>query len=635
MIENQVPVAGAMPKAARLWRWLPMVGLVIGLGYLAGLYLISSLFDGTPQKLMLQIDKLAFDGPVEAMDCGLTGSGKPYDSRKVFVTAFGARPDVFEITLPAAPARAILLVSDAPDKVALLPCRNGRATGPLQMAGDTLPFSVRDIKTPQVAFALDHPEPGSSYLLHIVQEAALAMPIVAEERDSYFKAANRRLLLHAALCTAVAFMILYNLTLSLLSRMPAFLFNGLSTAGVLVLNIYLTGLGAAYFWPNHPAFSNMVLLIGLSMPVMFSPFFIYRFIAPPDVPLLQAMPWLLFWPGAALTALLSTVFVPYYVATLPLILMMTAVVLVSAWHLVRSSLAGNPRAGVMLVALLGAVVPGAMLGIGKEFLGWNFGAITPHLNEMLLLLEAMLFTLALAYQIRLSRWREMAALEEINIRLERAKTEMLETIDNNRTRLASDLHDSAGQMLGLISSRLKRAALDEDMTSQQRNELRDTAGLAGDTLAEIRRISHDLHPATLTHLGLTQALRGLCKQVTQASGVRLDSHLEFAENRLNKRQSLQVYRIIQELMANMVKHSGARDAALHLVSDGARFHLHFSDNGQAGASVSGPGLGQAILEQRAAALKARLSRKTGELGTVVTLTFVTDPKQGPTREEPT
>jgi len=624
MTQPQPDIIRPAEDAVNVPRWLPLVGIFIGLAFLGFITLAGNVVGLVPEPLSSEVRTLAFEGAAEDVTCALAKDAgvATYPS---FAASSGSRPDLVSIRLSDPSKAAVLSIGNVPDLAILLTCRDGVELGERQRLGDTIRFSERRIATSVPAFALDDPQIGDTYLLYLYQPTAVSFQIKAFAPEDFEQMTDQQLLLHVALSSAAGFMIVYNLALSVMARMPTFLFNALTVCSMLLLNIYMSGLGAAYLWPESPHLSNKMLVLSMAGPALFAPFYVYRFIVPPDQPILRARPTLLGWPVAALLVIASIFFVPYYIALTMLMALWIALATVAVWHLFRASQAGNAGATIMLLAALGAVVPGMMIGAAKDFGGVEFGTMVPHLAELTILLEAVLFTLALAYQLRLSRWRELDALRGLNRQAEQAISDLLATIDSDRTRLASDLHDSTGQMLGLISSRLKRSAQKDDLPEKSRADIAETAGMIGDTLDEIRRMAHDLHPATLTHLGLEKAIEGLCRHMSMPGGVRFECDLEIDAGLLSSRQQLQIYRIVQELMTNTVRHAQASDARLSLRVRRDATNMRYSDNGQMAPKQSGRGIGWTILQQRVASLNGTLQRRSGELGTTIEMAFKPTP----------
>ena len=619
---NDTPSSRARPSLEHFPRWLPLAGILVGVFYLTVLSFAGALLGPTAPDVPFEMRPVSFTGTAQEMRCAQTGQTGDLSGKTTFVSAYGATPDVYAIDVPEGGEDLVLVMRSIPDAAGFLACRSLQASGPLTLAGDVYAAATRPLRSTWIAFPLNTPASDGTYLLHVVQKAALAMPLSVQSRADFLAESERRLKVHIGFISVISFMVFYNVILAGLARMPAFIFNALTVASMLLHSINITGVGANFLWPHSPVFSVLLVPVAVAGPTLFGPFYLYRFIVPPEEKLLQSNPWLLVWPAVSVLLLVVSFTTQYHYGTFGLIVWWIVFAFVAVIHLIRSARAGNARAAVLLVAALGAVVPAMMAGVAKEFLGHDFGAFAPHLTELALLFEALLFTLALAYQIRLSRWREMEALTELNRHAVTAKRELLDMIDRDRTRLAGDLHDSAGQMLGLISSRLKKAAQGHDHSAGHMAELRETAQLASETLSEIRRLSHDLHPATLTHLGLNRAISALCQAASDAGPVRVDSQLSFDENRLSDAQNLQIYRIFQELIANTTRHSGASDAMVSIHSSGPAFTLQFSDNGQAPDLVTtGHGLGRTILRERVERLEGQISSNTGPMGTTVRITF--------------
>jgi signal transduction histidine kinase len=102
---------------------------------------------------------------------------------------------------------------------------------------------------------------------------------------------------------------------------------------------------------------------------------------------------------------------------------------------------------------------------------------------------------------------------------------------------------------------------------------------AGDIAGDVHRLSYELHPSKLEVLGLVSALRSACADMTNQYGVRV----EFCHRRITTQipsdVALCFFRIVQEALRNVVKHSGAREATVRLAASPDRLHLHVSDRG--------------------------------------------------------
>jgi two-component system, NarL family, sensor histidine kinase UhpB len=157
-----------------------------------------------------------------------------------------------------------------------------------------------------------------------------------------------------------------------------------------------------------------------------------------------------------------------------------------------------------------------------------------------------------------------------------------------RLRVAQELHDEVGQsltgvLLGLGGA-LKR------VPPELRSDLAQAQATARAALEDVRRIAHQLRPEALDDLGLPSALRAMARRVAQQSGLAVDEHVEERLPPLSEEQELVVYRVGQEALTNVVRHSGARHAELALGVRDGRLVLEVSDDGRGippGASRGG------------------------------------------------
>jgi signal transduction histidine kinase len=175
---------------------------------------------------------------------------------------------------------------------------------------------------------------------------------------------------------------------------------------------------------------------------------------------------------------------------------------------------------------------------------------------------------------------------------------VFETQENERKRLAEDLHDSVGQVLSAIKLNLHR--LDKSCVNETTKPLlADTRKLADECIAEIRNIIHNVLPPVLTDYGLTEALEGLCIKIQETTGVKVDLKKELVNIRLKPEIELAFYRIAQELFGNAIKHSGANSINLTLTSESGWLIMEFKDNGK-GFNINNikHGLGLKNMESR-------------------------------------
>jgi signal transduction histidine kinase len=155
---------------------------------------------------------------------------------------------------------------------------------------------------------------------------------------------------------------------------------------------------------------------------------------------------------------------------------------------------------------------------------------------------------------------------------------VFETQENERKRLAEDLHDSVGQVLSAIKLNLHRLEKSSDETT--RPLIADTRKLADESISEIRNIILNVLPPVLTDYGLLEALEGLCIKIEQTTNVKVELKKKLEGVRFKPEIELAFYRIAQELFSNAIKHSGATVIHLTLTNEPGFLIMEFKDNGK-------------------------------------------------------
>jgi two-component system sensor histidine kinase UhpB len=190
--------------------------------------------------------------------------------------------------------------------------------------------------------------------------------------------------------------------------------------------------------------------------------------------------------------------------------------------------------------------------------------------------------------------RERAQMEELHERLDgerrAAGFAVIRAQENERQRLARDLHDEVNQALTAILLRLEASI--QEAPSELRDELRDTKALAAQAMEELLRLARRLRPAVLDDHGLMPALHTQVRDFSEQTGIRATFHHRGPPSRLSAEQQLAIYRVTQEGLSNVAQHATARQVRVELSFVG-RTVLRISDDGRGfvGARDGGNGLG--------------------------------------------
>lgn len=192
------------------------------------------------------------------------------------------------------------------------------------------------------------------------------------------------------------------------------------------------------------------------------------------------------------------------------------------------------------------------------------------------------------------------ALRAERERLRALSAQLAQAQEAERTRIARELHDEAGQALTTVRLQLDfiSSVLPPDLPPHVRQQVDEAYALVGRTLEEIRRISLDLRPSLLDDLGLTPALRWQCRQLNRRAGLKVCLESTGDERRLGPDVETAVYRVIQEALTNIVRHAQATEATISLDYQRERLRLVVTDNGGGFPDVAAQGMGLGLLGMR-------------------------------------
>ena len=154
------------------------------------------------------------------------------------------------------------------------------------------------------------------------------------------------------------------------------------------------------------------------------------------------------------------------------------------------------------------------------------------------------------------------------------------TQDMERKRIAQDIHDSLGSVLS--AAKLKLSSLEESkmiLSAGQLENYQDSLALLDEASTELRNISHNIMPATLSKLGLEAALQNLIGKIAVHSNIQINFTTHGLENRIEENTEMSIYRIVLELINNIVKHAAAKKVTLQLIKYPTYINLVIEDNG--------------------------------------------------------
>ena len=169
---------------------------------------------------------------------------------------------------------------------------------------------------------------------------------------------------------------------------------------------------------------------------------------------------------------------------------------------------------------------------------------------------------------------DQKAAEEVALEL---SGKLIGAHEDERSRLARELHDDLSQQIAYLAIRLETIAGDEAIKGQ----IRELTPAVKKLATTVHRISHELHPAKLQQLGLEISIHSFCEETKLASGLDVEFSSENVPTDIPDNIALCLYRIVQESLQNTIRHSGATYAEIELSTDGDhRLALTVTDNGK-------------------------------------------------------
>ncbi len=183
----------------------------------------------------------------------------------------------------------------------------------------------------------------------------------------------------------------------------------------------------------------------------------------------------------------------------------------------------------------------------------------------------------------------------------------IEGQEQERLRIAKDLHDDVGTMLTTARTYFEQYVRNDD------NESRDKLSskmdeLLGSTIQSVREISHDLRPVILEKLGFVEAISALVETLNETKEIEWEL-LQEGDIRFSAMQSTNVYRILQELIANTMKHAQASRVTIQLIPQSDSVHVIYTDDGigiQLDETITKKGIGMKNIESRLSVLPGEI-----------------------------
>jgi signal transduction histidine kinase len=215
-------------------------------------------------------------------------------------------------------------------------------------------------------------------------------------------------------------------------------------------------------------------------------------------------------------------------------------------------------------------------------------------------------------------------LASANADLQHLSANLLSAQDGERRRIARELHDGIGQYLAAIKMSFDVAISEDPGLDGKRGPLQDCRQLLERCTREVRTMSHLLHPPLLEEMGLASAVPWYVEGFTERSALRVDVDMPSEFSRLSQPVEMVLFRVVQESLTNVHRHSGSKSATIRLLVQSDNVELTIQDQGKGLVGLVEPaktGVGIAGMRERVRELGGTFEIDFAAQGTRVTVTL--------------
>jgi signal transduction histidine kinase len=243
----------------------------------------------------------------------------------------------------------------------------------------------------------------------------------------------------------------------------------------------------------------------------------------------------------------------------------------------------------------------------------NIQRIALGISALAVTIIALLLARSLRNRRRLAEQEQKLHAQRVDELLKQSEIDalnaMMEGQEKERDRVARDLHDRLGSMLSAIKHQIDGLDADiQGLQTEQRGNYSKVNRMLDEAVGEVRRISHDMVSVTLARFGLEKALEDLCDSVRLNGKLAVELALFGLEQRMERGLEITVYRMVQELVSNVLKHSSARELSISVTRGPGRISVIVADDGRGfDTAAAADGIGLSNVRARAAAMGAQVT----------------------------
>lgn len=474
------------------------------------------------------------------------------------------------------------------------------------VSGDTIPFFQKAYSSRLHVFKL--PDDARTFYLRATSEGILNLDWNITSEQAFLATERGQAIGYSILLGILVTMILFNLGIFMAIGDRTYVYYVLYHISAAILIFSLAGYTSQFIWPNTSNSTNSSIPMALSAMCLFGLLFMRSFL---DLPrLLPGYARLLSRSALVVTALAVPGLLLPYSQGAKFIYLGCLIVLVVMTITVVAARANNIVTARYLAITFGfAVLPGSLGAFGYAYGLLPDNIFSSHMLEITTVSETLLLSLFMAYRIKVSETEKIQAQQK-NIALQRSFNErMLAKQEEERGRIARELHDSVGPNLSALRIHLQSSeAADNTGSVTPMLSNSQSLELLKATIDEVRQLSHNLHPKQLDDLSLGNALVMFTRQFHGEGMPAFKLQLDTQEQALPEDTKLHLFRIAQEAIQNVVNHAQASHCYVSLQAEESGAVLSVRDNGCGFSSSSREpnGLGMTSMADRANIIGAAL-----------------------------
>ncbi|GAB5532405.1 MAG: hypothetical protein Roseis3KO_41820 [Roseivirga sp.] len=239
-------------------------------------------------------------------------------------------------------------------------------------------------------------------------------------------------------------------------------------------------------------------------------------------------------------------------------------------------------------------------------------------QRLIIIISVGLLLCMVFYYLYFRKQKELTYEKALAIEKSNGFNAVMTATEEERKRIAKDLHDGVVQQMGAVQLALARVI--PDLPDDQAKEINDIKEMTAAAASETRELSHQMMPKVLIEMGLLPAMKEVIERTLVLQNIKVDFEDFGLQDRYPNSIEIAIYRIFQELVNNIVKHARATEVNVQLIQNGARLILIVEDNGQGMGAITDSGIGLQNIQSRLSTIDGKVDYSSGPAsGTVATI----------------